>query len=179
MRGLTEHGRPDIALRLATNRDYPSWGYMAANGATTIWELWNGNTADPAMNSQNHVMLLGDLLIWYYEDLAGIKSAAPGFSQLEMKPAMIDGLTSVQASYKSVRGLVRSSWKTEGKRFTWNITVPGNTKALVYIPAKDEKDVKEGGKKLAGAPGVRFLRMEGGRAVVEVGSGEYAFVAKQ
>ena len=177
MRGLTAEGRPDIAYQLATNRDYPSWGYMAANGATTIWELWNGNTADPAMNSQNHVMLLGDLLIWYYEDLAGIKSAAPGFSQLEMKPAMIAGLTSVQASYKSVRGLVRSSWKLEGKRFTWNITVPGNTKAVVYIPAKDAKDVKEGGKKLAGAPGVRFLRMEGGRAVVEIGAGEYAFVA--
>ena len=55
--------------------------------------------------------------------------------------------------------------------------MPGNTKAVVYIPAKDEKDVKEGGKKLAGAPGVRFLRMEGGRAVVETGSGEYAFAA--
>ncbi|RYY11394.1 MAG: alpha-rhamnosidase, partial [Cytophagaceae bacterium] len=89
MRGLSTGGRPDIAYRLATNRDYPSWGYMAANGATTIWELWNGNTADPAMNSQNHVMLLGDLLVWDYENLAGIKAAAPGFARVEMKPALV------------------------------------------------------------------------------------------
>jgi len=180
MRGLTTNGRPDIAYKLATNRDYPSWGYMAANGATTIWELWNGNTADPAMNSQNHVMLLGDLLIWYYENLAGIKSApgAPGFKQLEMKPSLIDGLTSTQASYRSVHGLIRSSWKRDAKRFTWNISVPGNTKALVYLPAKAEKDVREGGKKADSAEGVKFVRMEGNRAVFEVGSGDYAFEVK-
>ncbi|TGE24230.1 alpha-rhamnosidase [Hymenobacter aquaticus] len=180
MRGLTQHGRPDVALRLASNRDYPSWGYMAANGATTIWELWNGNTADPAMNSQNHVMLLGDLLIWQYENLAGIKSApdAPGFQRLEMKPTPTAGLTSVQASYQSVRGLIKSSWKQEPKRFSWNLTVPGNTKAVVYIPAKDAEKVQEGGKKASAAPGVKFLRMEGDRAVFEVGSGNYAFVVK-
>lgn len=180
MRGLSQHGRPDVALRLASNRDYPSWGYMAANGATTIWELWNGNTADPAMNSQNHVMLLGDLIIWQYENLAGIKSApdAPGFQRLEMKPTPTAGLTSVQASYQSVRGLIKSSWKQEAKRFTWNLTVPGNTKALVYIPAQDAEKVQEGGKKASSAPGVKFLRQEGDRAVFEVGSGDYAFVVK-
>ena len=74
MRGLTDYGSTDMAYTLASNTTYPSWGYMVANGATTIWELWNGNTANPGMNSQNHVMLLGDLLIWYYENLAGIRS---------------------------------------------------------------------------------------------------------
>ena len=66
MRGLTQHGAGDLAYTIATNRTYPSWGYMIDKGATTIWELWNGDTADPAMNSGNHVMLLGDLLTWYY-----------------------------------------------------------------------------------------------------------------
>jgi len=74
MRCLTRNGRADIAYKLASNTTYPSWGYMAKEGATTIWELWNGNTANPAMNSGNHVMLLGDLIIWFYEDLEGIKS---------------------------------------------------------------------------------------------------------
>ena len=64
MRTLTDYGRADLALRIASNDTYPSWGYMIRNGATTIWELWNGNTADPVMNSGNHVMLLGDLIIW-------------------------------------------------------------------------------------------------------------------
>ena len=74
MRTLTEYGRGDLALKLATNDTYPSWGYMVRNGVTTIWELWNGNTADPAMNSGNHVMLLGDLIIWEYEYLGGIRA---------------------------------------------------------------------------------------------------------
>ncbi|HJT74078.1 MAG TPA: family 78 glycoside hydrolase catalytic domain, partial [Chitinophaga sp.] len=64
MRGLSRNGKPDLAYLIAADRDYPGWGYMVENGATTIWELWNGNTANPEMNSQNHVMLLGDLLIW-------------------------------------------------------------------------------------------------------------------
>ena len=64
MRTLTEYGRGDLALHIAANDTYPSWGYMVRNGATTIWELWNGNTADPAMNSGNHVMLPGAIIIW-------------------------------------------------------------------------------------------------------------------
>jgi len=66
-RVLSDNGRADLAYAIATQRDYPSWGYMIEHGATTIWELWNGNTADPAMNSGNHVMLIGDLVIWFYE----------------------------------------------------------------------------------------------------------------
>jgi alpha-L-rhamnosidase len=69
MRGLTEYGRPDLAYRIASNDDYPSWGYMVKHGATTIWELWNGDTANPAMNSHNHIMLLGDLMAWFYQDI--------------------------------------------------------------------------------------------------------------
>ena len=67
---------PPVAVsytHLATQRTYPSWGYMAENGATTIWELWNGDKADPKMNSGNHVMLLGDLLTWCYQYLGGIQ----------------------------------------------------------------------------------------------------------
>ena len=88
LRGLTEYGKADLAYTIATNDTYPSWGYMAKNGATTIWELWNGNTADPAMNSGNHVMLLGDLVIWLYEKLAGIKNAPSsiGFKKILMQP---------------------------------------------------------------------------------------------
>ena len=95
----------------------PSWGYMIEHGATTIWELWNGNTADPTMNSGNHVMLVGDLVIWLYEDLAGIKSdpAAPGFKHIIMKPTPVGDLTFVKATHNSPYGLISSEWhrKTE------------------------------------------------------------------
>jgi alpha-L-rhamnosidase len=177
MRGLTRMGQPDLAYRIAANRDYPSWGYMVEQGATTIWELWNGNTANPGMNSHNHVMLLGDLLIWYYEDLAGIRSAAdhPAFKQIEMKPALPQGLQFVNAAFHSMYGPVGSSWKREAGRFTWNIKIPANTTALVHIPARSAAAVEEGGNSAMASDGVRFLRMEDGRAVFEVGSGEYVF----
>ncbi|MBU3666726.1 MAG: hypothetical protein FGM15_12745, partial [Chthoniobacterales bacterium] len=68
-RTLTAHGRADLATALALREDYPSWGHMIKHGATTIWELWNGNTADPLMNSGNHVMLLGDFLPWIFCDV--------------------------------------------------------------------------------------------------------------
>src|SRR6185312_16292458 len=84
MRGLTRNGRADLAVNIATNRTYPGWGYMVAHGATTIWELWNGDSASPAMNSGNHVMLLGDLLTWCWQDLAGIAPGSPGFKVILM-----------------------------------------------------------------------------------------------
>ena len=77
LRTLSDNGYPDVAFHLATQKTYPSWGYMIENGATTIWELWNGDKANPAMNSGNHVMLLGDLLTWCFEHLGGIPTPIP------------------------------------------------------------------------------------------------------
>ena len=180
MRTLTANGRPDLAYKLASNTTYPSWGYMVKEGATTIWELWNGNTADPAMNSGNHVMLLGDLLVWFYQDLAGIRSddSLTGFKKIEMKPYPVTGLDHVSASYHSVRGLIKSSWSVKDQHFDWDITIPANTTAEVYIPAKSADEVTEGGKKADGAQSVKFIRQQGDRAVFEVGSGSYQFESK-
>ena len=136
MRGLTENGRADLALGLASRTDYPSWGYMAENGATTIWELWNGNTADPAMNSGNHVMLIGDLLIWEYSFLAGISNAegSAGYRHIVLRPYIPEGLESVSASYESVYGTIKSAWTCNDGTFTWKFTIPANTVAEVYVP---------------------------------------------
>lgn len=139
MRGLTENGRVDLAMKLAINTDYPSWGYMAKNGATTIWELWNGNTADIAMNSGNHVMLIGDLLIWEYGTLAGIQNAVGsyGFKRIALKPVVPEGLEYVSGTYDSVYGMIKSSWRNAGGTFSWDFAIPANTTAEVYIPLGD------------------------------------------
>jgi alpha-L-rhamnosidase len=178
MRGLSEHGRADLAYKIATNRDYPSWGYMIENDATTIWELWNGNTADPAMNSHNHVMLLGDLVVWYYEYLAGIQNTAGsyGFKHLTMKPYPVKGLDYVKANYHSVKGKITSAWKKTDNTFQWEITIPANVTATVYIPAHTEKQVNESGQNASLAKGVKFVKMEADYAVYEVGSGTYNFL---
>lgn len=142
MRCLTEYGHGDLALKIASNDTYPSWGYMYRNGATTIWELWNGNTADPAMNSGNHVMLLGDLILWEYEYLGGIRALEPGYSKIQLKPYPIEGLDFVNCSYNSVSGRIQSQWKREGNRFEWDIVIPANTTAEVCLPTANGYEVK-------------------------------------
>jgi len=144
MHGLTELGRPDLAWQLATTKDYPGWGYMVEQGATTIWELWNGNTANPAMNSQNHVMLLGDLLTWCFRDLAGIAPAEPGFKTIRMAPVFPAGLDSLDASYETPYGTVKSRWQRKAGQITWDVTVPPNSRALVVLPSGEETRIGSG-----------------------------------
>lgn len=136
MRGLTDYGRGDIAYTLATNRTYPSWGFMVDRGATTIWELWNGDTANPRMNSGNHIMLLGDLIIWYYQYLAGIQQTADSkaYHHIVLRPTLFDGLTHVNATYCSPYGPIESHWCIENGKMHWTFTIPANTTAEVYVP---------------------------------------------
>lgn len=168
MRGLTQYGNVDLAYKIATNTSYPSWGYMIEKGATTIWELWNGDTADPAMNSGNHVMLLGDLLIWYYEDLAGIKNypGSVAYKKLLMEPKFPEGLSHVKASYRSVYGEIKSEWLKEGSSFSWEITIPANTSAIVRLPQEIIIIQPEGN-------GIRKANETDSGLVIELGSGAY------
>jgi alpha-L-rhamnosidase len=188
-RGLTEYNQKELAYTLASNTTYPSYGYMAANGATTIWELWNGNTADPNMNSQNHVMMLGDLLIWYYENLAGIRSdkTEVGFKKIIMKPSLPAGLDFVKASYKSLHGLIKSEWKNNIDKFEWKITIPANTRATVHIPGNSLEEITESGKLIElnhvhshghghEEDDIKFIKNENGALVFEIVSGNYHFV---
>ena len=135
MHALSLMHRNDLAWFLATNKKYPSWGYMAEHGATTIWELWNGDTASPAMNSGNHVMLLGDLLSWLYEDIAGISDGALGFDHIQMAPDFsVDEIDDVDASYNSIYGKIVSRWKKEHGRLYWHVEIPANTTANIHMP---------------------------------------------
>lgn len=177
MRTLSDNGQVDLAYKIATQKTYPGWGYMVDMGATTIWELWNGNTADPAMNSGNHVMQIGDLAVWMYEYLAGIRADPenPGFRHAIIRPYPAGDLTFVKATHKTMYGALNSSWKREKGIFTLDLTVPANTTATVWVPAKDAAAVTESAKKAANAKGVKFVRSEAGAAVFEVGSGIYSF----
>jgi len=177
MQTLSEGGLAGVAYQIAAQKSYPGWGYMIDHGATTIWELWNGDTANPAMNSGNHLMLVGDLVTWFYQNLAGIRTdrAHPAFKHIIMRPTPAGDLTSVKASYDSSYGKIVSEWKIAGGRFIWDVTTPPNTTATVYVPAKEPGAVMEGGKQASEANGVKFLRPEAGTAVYEIGSGIYHF----
>ncbi len=180
MRALSDNDRSDIACKLLFQTTYPGWGYMLGAGATTFWELWNGDKGDPLMNSGNHVMQIGDLCIWLYEYVAGIApdKSKPGFKHIIMNPIALEEFSSAKASHKSMYGNITSEWKIVKSSFEWEICIPVNTSATVYLPAKNPECVAESGNSLADVEGVRFVEMSGDRCVLELGSGCYSFVSE-
>ena len=179
---LSDTGNLDIAYRLLLNRDYPSWGYEIARGATTVWERWDsikpdGSFGDVSMNSFNHYAYgaVGD---WMYRTIGGIRpdDAAPGYRHVTIAPQPGGGLTSARATYRSRYGQFVSGWKLDAAgQMTLDVTVPGNTTATVEIPAASRWSVTEGGKPAAEADGVQFVKMAGPNAVFAVGAGTYRF----
>jgi alpha-L-rhamnosidase len=180
---LNRYGHGDVAYGMATQTTYPSLGYMVGKGATTVWELWNGDTADPAMNSGNHVMLVGDLVTWLYEDVAGIAPDEddPGFHHVIVHPTVVGDLTHVRATYRSYYGTIVSEWTRVDNRFTILVTVPANSRATVTLPSADPRAVTEADSSsapegpAAQAAGVTAREGPPGVAVFEVGSGSYRF----
>lgn len=178
-------GHPELAYKLVLNKTYPSWLQQVIWGSTTMWERWDGwrpdkGFQDPGMNSFNHYWL-GCVSEWLFTQAAGIDSAGPGFERITIRPEIANpetGFRWVKASYGSIRGAIASAWKIDQGRFELNVTVPGNSLATVYVPAGNPGGVSENGKPASQAPGVKFLRQEGGRAVFEIGSGQYAFESR-
>jgi alpha-L-rhamnosidase len=175
---LSRFGRTDVAYRLLLNRTYPSWLYSVTQGATSIWERWNGwkkdeGPADPGMNSYSHYAY-GACGEWLFSDVAGIDLLEPGFKAIRVRPRIGGGLTSAQAWHECLYGRIESRWKTNGREVALAIAIPPNTRAEIWIPTSDARSLCEGGKAWAGA-----VRSEPGYAVVETGSGRYAFTAAQ
>ncbi|WP_406104649.1 family 78 glycoside hydrolase catalytic domain [Micromonospora globbae] len=179
---LSDTGHLDVAYRLLLNDTYPSWGYEIARGATTIWERWNsimpdGSFGDVSMNSFNHYAYgaVGD---WMYRTVAGIQPdpANPGYAHLTFAPQPGGGLTSARATYRAAQGDIGSDWSLDDRGdMRLRLRVPANVTATVRVPAPTRHAVTEGGRPAERADGVRFVRMDGGVAVYEIGSGTYSF----
>jgi len=138
MRVLTEIGRADVAFRLLHNTTFPSWGFEIANGATTVWERWDGWTPekgfqDPGMNSFAHYAY-GAVMGWVYQTIGGIDLASPGFERIQIAPKIDPRLTWAKTSFESIRGPVRTEWHKSGNRIALTVEVPPNTTAAVTLP---------------------------------------------
>lgn len=179
---LTEAGYPDVAYRLLENETYPSWGYTIRNGATTIWERWDGWTEEngfqsPNMNSFNHYSL-GSVGEWLYRYVAGIDAETPGFGRILIHPRPGGGLTHARAECDSVRGKIVSAWSIEGDQFNLGVATPPNTTATVHVPVEGGAGISESGKPVEQAESVKILRVEEGEVVLAVGSGHYEFLGR-
>jgi alpha-L-rhamnosidase len=178
---LAKIGRNDVAYRLLHNDTFPSWGFSIKHGATSIWERWDGWTPekgfqDPGMNSFAHYSF-GAVYQWMVENIGGIRTNGPAYKQIVIAPQPGGKLTWAKVGYDSVRGRIESHWKLDGGKLLMDVAIPANTTATVLVPAAQAADITEGGRPLDQAEGVKFVRMEDGRAVLAIGSGSYQFAA--
>jgi hypothetical protein len=173
---LSDGGRGDVLFDMLTHDNGPGYVYQLNQGMTTLAEAWD---ADPRA-SLNHCML-GHIEEWFYRGLGGVTSdpAGPGFKKINIKPQIVGDLEWVNCSYESPYGEIISNWKRDGQKLAMDVTIPPNTTATVFVPAKDAASVTESGKPASDVAGVKFLRMENNAAVYEVGSGSYLFASQQ
>jgi alpha-L-rhamnosidase len=185
MMELTRAGRTDLAYKLALERTFPSWGYSIDNGATTIWERWDGYVKgrgfqDKGMNSFNHYAI-GAVGEWMYRVVLGINAdpAQPGWKRVVIRPRPGGGLAWAKGSYHSIRGKIEIAWRQpSADSFSLDVTIPPGVTATVYVPARDAARVSEGAVPASSAAGVRFVRMDDGAAIFAIGSGQYRFAVK-
>jgi len=180
---LTRFGYDSVAYKLLLQKTYPSWLYPVRMGATTIWERWDGIKPDstfqtPSMNSFNHYSYgaIGD---WMYRTVAGIDTYedAPGYKRIKIMPHTSDSLSYAKADLKTYYGTISSNWKRNIDNYEFDIEIPANTRATVYIPAKSIESVKENNTPLSSAKDIKLIGKESGYVVVEIGSGKYQFIS--
>lgn len=169
---LRENEQTETAYRIANQRDFPGWGYMLDQGATTLWETWRYPDNAP---SQNHPMF-GSIDEWFYRSLLGINAAAPGFKEILIKPQPAGDLTWAKGKFRSLHGLISSEWKISGDLFNLYVSIPPNTTAEIWVPASAQSTITEGGKPIS-IQQTEFLAIDkmDGYWVVKVGSGDYTF----
>lgn len=177
---LSDSGYGAVARGILHQTTYPSLGDLFARGATTFWECWGEPELDQkwGARSQNHAMQ-GAFDAWFYQGVAGINpvAEAPGFKHILLRPTYTGQLQWARASYGCPYGLIQSAWRHDGNTFYWQITVPVNTTASIYIPAHNPQTITESGKPANGVAGVRYGGKTAGALRYELGSGSYQFVA--
>ena len=142
---LSEYGHADLVWKLITSEDYPGWGYMLANGATTLWERWE-LAEGSGMNSHNHPML-GSPCFWFFRYAAGIRilPETSGFDRFGLSPVFPAGLNHADAVYDSCLGRIHSEWARHENVVDYGIEIPAGAEAEVCLPDRPAQ-VLPGGK---------------------------------
>ncbi|MEZ2337358.1 family 78 glycoside hydrolase catalytic domain [Mucilaginibacter sp. RCC_168] len=175
LRVLDDEGRSDVIYDMNSRADVPGYGYQLAHGATALTESWAALTSV----SNNHFML-GHLMEWFYSGLAGIRPAddAIAFNKIEIRPETVGDVTWAKANYKSPYGSIISSWKKEKGQFKLEVSIPANTMASIYLPAKNTAVIMVDGQNIKARHDLKFVGYHDGKAEIKAGSGNYTFIAK-
>lgn len=170
---LSIYGRSDLSYALANRNEFPSWGWMLENDATTLWEHWAGgdNTY-----SHNHPMF-GSISGWFFRWLGGIQAApdAIGFDRIVIRPQVVSGLEWVKCSHQSVRGKIESNWSTVDGKMDFEIVIPPGTTAVVELPRGEGNSITESGIAVEQIQEIEVLSPAQNSHRLSIGSGKYNF----
>jgi alpha-L-rhamnosidase len=170
IKALTRLGHSNIMYQIANQPDFPGWGYWVNQGATTLWQTWEGDM------SLNHIMF-GSIGEWFYAVLGGIRvdPGSPGFGKFILKPEAMDSLEWVDCSFESCLGTITSKWKRLGDRLSWQIEIPVNSSATVYFPLKYGSQITESGRPLTDYAEIGITGKREDHLLLELPSGRYNF----
>ncbi|TVR54412.1 MAG: alpha-L-rhamnosidase [Puniceicoccaceae bacterium] len=174
---LSENGHLDVAYRLLEQESYPSWLFPVTQGATTIWERWDGWTIEkgfqtPSMNSFNHYAY-GAIGEWIHTTVAGINldPEVPGYRRIHFRPRPGGSLTWAEGSLESPCGRIALRWEKTGNSLNLALEIPVNTRAVLHLPAPYTASASAGNKRL------RISRKQA-TPQIEFGSGNYRLVLR-
>ena len=176
---LSDNGHADVAYDLLLQKTFPSWLYPVTQGATTIWERWDGQRPDGTfqdknMNSFNHYAYgaIGD---WMYRVSAGLDTQSPGYRHLLLRPHPTQQLEYSKASFESPYGTVQSGWERKDGKIIVNITVPANATAIVLLQTEKQAAIMENGKAISSNQNISDIQNINGKTQLKIGSGNYVF----
>lgn len=163
----------NIAHEIITTPTFPSWGHMIANGATTLWERWDG------ANSQNHHMF-SDVGAWFYNSLAGINPdpRKPGFKNIIIRPDFVDRISWVKCAHQSMYGAIGSEWERRGDGIIHRVTVPPNTTAELHFNQADFNTISINGGMIGDADMTRTEEDGEKYALIPVAAGRHLIELK-
>ncbi|WP_116810910.1 family 78 glycoside hydrolase catalytic domain [Steroidobacter cummioxidans] len=179
---LTETGFADLAYGLLLRTEFPSWGYMVRQGATTMWENWDGtyeSTSDGSVKvlhfEKNHSDF-ANLSGFFFRSIAGIDAGTPGFETIVIRPVLDPRVKTGGGDYDSIMGRISTDWSQNSDgSFSLDVRIPANTTARIHLPASLKNRIQEGRGKGAGRRDLRPISRTHNEAVFEVGSGSYTF----
>jgi hypothetical protein len=173
VQALTEGGASQLLFEMNNRDDVPGYGYQLGKGATALTESWEALE----IVSNNHLML-GHLMEWFYNGIGGIRQeeSSAGFNKIIIKPAVIGDLSFASKSYDSPYGIIQTDWKIIEGNLNLKVTIPANTTAVIYLPAREQSKITENNLPVDQVKDIRYLKSENGYAVFRSGSGSYDFM---
>ncbi|MHC1592201.1 MAG: alpha-L-rhamnosidase-related protein, partial [Candidatus Helarchaeales archaeon] len=181
---LSQHGHVEKACELILSKRFPSWLYMIEQGATTMWERWDGYVKGRGfqnwlMNSFCHYAI-GSVGEWLYRVVLGINPDEnnPGFKHFFIRPKPGGSLEWAKGHYDSIRGRISVEWRRAGIQFECAVSIPPNCTARIVLPGLDVADVLENDRPISELKEISDIKQEENEISFEIESGNYRFFSR-